>query len=91
MKGAMNMEKKHDGMKLTAKQLIEEGRWAPCWICETALGMLNETSRYCSKCENGFCEVHGNFAHGTGKCIICGAKNPVQKKLYDSDDYKRKL
>lgn len=86
------MEKKHDGMKLTAKQLIEEGRWAPCWICETALGMLNETSRYCSSCENGFCEVHGNFAHGTGKCIISGAPHTsFQKKLYNSDDYKRKL
>jgi hypothetical protein len=80
------------GKKLTAKQLIEKGRWAPCWICETALGMLNETSRYCSICQNGFCEVHGNFAHETGKCIICGAPRAAfQKKLYDPADYKRKL
>jgi len=84
------MGKKRDG-KVAAKQLIEEGRWAPCWICETALGMLNETSRFCSKCENGFCEVHGNFAHGTGRCVICGAKTPVQTRKYNSNDYKKKF
>jgi len=57
----------------TAKQLIEGGKWADCWICADVFRRRRQTRRYCNQCERGFCEgEHGNFAYKIGKCIICG-------------------
>lgn len=56
------------------KTKIEAGEWAQCWICEKVFRRKRETLRYCHKCQRGFCEgEHGNFAHGVGKCVVCGA------------------
>ena len=61
-------------MEKTAKQLIENGEWADCYICSDAFRRRRQTKRYCHTCEQGFCEgEHGNFAYGVGKCVICGA------------------
>lgn len=57
----------------TAKDLIEQGRWAECWICRDVFRHRRETKRYCAECERGFCEgEHGNFARNRGVCVICG-------------------
>lgn len=62
-------------MDQTARQIIEAGDWANCWICEEVFARKRETRRYCSKCDRGFCEgEHGNFSRGTGHCIICGTR-----------------
>lgn len=59
----------------TARQVIEEGGWADCWICSEVFRRRRETRRYCQTCERGFCEgEHGNFSRGFGQCIICGAR-----------------
>ena len=58
----------------TAKELIAEGEWAECWICEEVFRRRRQTRRYCYDCERGFCEgEHGTLAWKKGTCIICGA------------------
>jgi hypothetical protein len=59
----------------SAKQLIEEGEWADCWICLEVFRRRRQTLRYCHNCERGFCEgEHGNFSRGVGTCVICGVR-----------------
>ncbi len=59
----------------TAKDLIEKGEWADCWICREVFRRRRQTLRYCHKCERGFCEgEHGNFSRGVGMCIVCGVR-----------------
>lgn len=41
---------------LSAKELIEKGEWATCWICEEVFRRRIETKRYCGTCGRGFCE-----------------------------------
>ena len=60
---------------LSARELIEKGEWATCWICEEVFRRRIETKRYCATCGRGFCEgQHGSFAQRQGKCIICGVR-----------------
>jgi hypothetical protein len=40
----------------SAKQLIEEGEWADCWIYFEVFRRRRQTLRYCHNCERGFCE-----------------------------------
>ena len=62
---------------LTGKQLIEDGEWATCYICEAVFRRKRETLRYCGTCHHGYCEgEHGSFAafsaqRGPAQCIIC--------------------
>ncbi len=59
----------------TAKELIEQGEWADCWICYEVFRRRRQTLRYCHNCERGFCEgEHGNFSRGVGTCIVCGVR-----------------
>lgn len=59
----------------TAKQLIEAGEWADCWICTEVFRRRRQTKRYCQKCERGFCEgEHGNFSHTVARCVACGLR-----------------
>ena len=62
--------------KKTAKEKItNENKWVNCYICETVFARRRETFRYCSICENAFCEgEHGNFSNGVGHCILCDTK-----------------
>lgn len=58
----------------SAKEIIEEGDLAECWICAKVFGRLRPTERYCQQCGRGFCEgEHGSFAQRRGLCVICGA------------------
>jgi hypothetical protein len=60
---------------MTDKEKIEKGEYVDCWLCKDVFARIQQTGRYCSKCGRGFCEgQHGSFSHGTGRCIICGAK-----------------
>lgn len=58
---------------MTDKEKIEAGEWVDCWLCKEALRLRTETSRYCYKCERGFCPMHGSFRkNGPAFCMICG-------------------
>ena len=60
--------------EISAKELIDEGEWAECWICKDIFRRRRQTKRYCYHCDRGFCEgEHGSFAKGIGTCIVCGA------------------
>jgi hypothetical protein len=63
--------------KRNDRDKIEENVWVPCRLCERAFGRLRLTRRYCSTCNEGFCEgEHGNFAASNhkGRCTSCGDK-----------------
>lgn len=65
----------------SAKERIEEGKWADCWLCTEVFRRRRQTARYCQWCERGFCEgEYGSFAYGKGTCLICGARK-ADKKL----------
>ena len=58
-----------------AQDLINQGEWANCWICEGVFRRRTQTKLFCTVCHRGFCEGwHGNFALGQGTCLICIAK-----------------
>lgn len=53
------------------KEILEE--FKPCRLCKEAFRRIRLTQFYCNECGNHFCiGEHGNFAHGVGKCVICG-------------------
>lgn len=55
----------------TARQSSESGEWSDCYVCREFFGRKRVTSRFCSKCDRGYCEgEHGSTSDG-GLCIIC--------------------
>lgn len=60
--------------KETDREIIEDDRWATCWICEDVFRRKRGTKRYCDECGRGFCEgEHGSFAQqNRGLCLECG-------------------
>ena len=59
----------------TAKDKIDAGEWAECWVCDEVFREKRQTARYCKLCEGGFCREHGSFAYGGfGTCLRCGWK-----------------
>lgn len=56
----------------TGQDIIDQGDWADCWICEDVFRRRTQTKRYCATCQRAFCEGwHGSLARGYGICIIC--------------------
>jgi hypothetical protein len=56
---------------MTGKEKIQKTSWANCYICEKMFARKRETARYCSQCENAFCEgEHGTFSNGIAHCVI---------------------
>src|SRR5437867_3569401 len=75
--------------------ILEDGRWADCYICEHAFRRRRQTKRFCKRCKRAFCEgEHGNFAYGFGSCVFCGMpkamravppSDPTSRPVADND------
>ena len=59
------------------KKLIDDGRWAECWICYKIFGRQRKTNQYCHRCQRGFCNgEHGSWqgvqnGKGYPLCVVC--------------------
>jgi hypothetical protein len=57
----------------TDKAKIEAGHPVPCRLCEAVFRVLMLTTRYCSTCEQGYCQPsHGGWVGRRGACIQHG-------------------
>ena len=62
----------------TGQDIIDQGEWADCWICEDVFRRRTQTKRYCDTCRRAFCEGwHGSLARGYGTCIVCWEKTEL--------------
>ena len=66
----------------TDQDVIEQGEWADCWICEDVFRRRTQTKRFCTECRRGFCEGwHGSLARGYGTCVVCWEKTEISPEL----------
>jgi hypothetical protein len=62
----------------SGENLVEQGEWVNCWLCEDVFRRRTQTKRTCAKCHRGFCEGwHGSLDRGYGTCVICWADQDV--------------
>lgn len=65
----------------SAREMIEAGEWALCWICLEVFGRKRETLRHCDTCGRAFCEgEHGNVLYRDGECVVCATQNSDRKR-----------
>lgn len=78
--------------EVNAKELIEKGEPAVCFICAQVGREKVETLRYCASCFRGFCTAkhHGNFAHNRGVCLYCGIPKEDRSKVRGLVKYRKK-
>jgi hypothetical protein len=64
----------------SGEDIVREGGWANCATCEQIYLRLRQTARFCSECDNAFCEgEHGSTSYRF-MCNVCILKN--NKKYY---------
>jgi len=62
----------------SGENLVEQGEWINCWLCEDVFRRRTQTKRTCAKCHRGFCEGwHGSLDRGYETCLICWADQEV--------------
>ena len=63
----------------SGENLVQQGEWVNCWLCEDVFRRRTQTKRTCAKCHRGFCEGwHGSLDRGYGTCLICWADQDVE-------------